>query len=334
MKAAVYRTYGSPDVVRIEEVPTPVPRDHDVLIRIRASTVSSGDCRVRGLNVPRGFGLLVRPVFGLRTPRKPILGSELAGTIEAVGRSVTRFQIGDAVFAFPGFDLGCHAEYRTMREDGRLAPIPPGFTFEEAAAFSFGGTTALYYLRDLARVRRGDEVLIVGASGAVGSAAVQLAVYFGARVSGVTSTRNVELVRSLGAERVLDYTREDFRRSSASWDIIVDTAGGADFASCAPVLKNGGRLLLLAATLPQLLGSVWPRAGGKRVLAGNAKERVEDLRDLQAIAEAGHYRPLIDRCYPLEQIADAHAHAESGHKRGNVVVTMDTAAREHRRTPE
>ena len=327
MKAAVYRTYGPPEVVRIEEVPTPVPGDHDVLIRIRASTVSAGDWRARSLEVPHGFGLFARPVFGMRTPRKPILGSELAGTIEAVGHSVTRFRVGDAVFAFPGFDLGCHAEYRTMREDGRLARIPPGFTFEEAAALSFGGTTALYYLRDLAGIRRGDEVLIVGASGTVGSAAVQLAVYFGARVTGVTSTRNVECVRSLGAERVLDYTREDFRRGPASWDIIVDAAGGADFGSCAPVLKKGGRLLLLAATLPQLLGSVWRlRAGGKRVLAGNAKERVEDLRDLQAIAEAGHYRPLIDRCYPLAQIADAHAHAESGHKRGNVVVTMDTSS--------
>lgn len=327
MKAAVYRTYGPPSVVRVEDVPTPRPKDHEVLIRIRAATVSSADWRIRSLHLPRGFGIFARQAFGVFGPRKPILGTELSGTIEAVGRAVTRFSIGEAVFAFPGTDLGCHAEFRTMRDDGRIARMPAGLTFEEAAALSFAGTTALYYLRDLANVGAGDEVLIVGASGAVGSAAVQLARHFGARVTGVTSTANVELVRALGADRVIDYTRDDFRRGPTAWDIIVDTVGAADFASCAPVLKEGGRLALVVATLPQLLGALRSRrAGGRRVLAGSANERVEDLLTLRALAEEGHFKPLIDRCYPLDQIAAAHAHVDTHRKRGSVVVTMEAPA--------
>lgn len=327
MKAAIYRTYGPPSVVRVEDVPTPQPKDHEVLIRISASTVSSADWRVRSLELPRGFGLFARPVFGLFGPRQPILGTELAGTIEAVGRAVTRFQAGEAVFAFPGSALGCHAEYRTMPEDGRIARMPAGLTFDEAAALSFGGTTALYYLRDMAQVRAGDEVLIVGASGAVGSAAVQLARHFGARVTGVTSTANLECVTALGAERVLDYTKDAFRLGTATWDIIVDTVGATDFVACAPVLKDGGRLALVAATLPQVLGSIRRRRpDGKRVLTGAVKERVEDLLVLQVLAAEGHFKPLIDRRYPLNEIAAAHAYVDTGRKRGSVVITVRTAA--------
>jgi NADPH:quinone reductase-like Zn-dependent oxidoreductase len=326
MKAAVCRTYGPPDVVRVEDVPTPQPKDNEVLVRISASTVSSADWRVRSLQLPRGFGLFARPAFGLFGPRKPILGTELSGTIEAVGRAVTRFRVGEAVFAFPGSELGCHAEYRTMPEDGRIARTPPGLAFEEATALSFGGTTALYYLRDLAKVRAGDEVLIVGASGTVGSAAVQLARHFGARVTGVTSTVNLERVQALGADRVLDYTKEDFSRGKSAYDIIVDTVGVTDFAACAPVLKDGGRLALVAATLTQMLGSLRGRPDGKRILTGSAKERVEDLLDLQALAAQGHFRPLIDRRYPLDQIAAAHAYVDTGRKRGSVVVTIGPAA--------
>ncbi len=323
MKAAVYHHYGPPEVVRVEDVPRPDPRDEEVLIQVRATTVSSGDWRVRSLEVPRGFGPLARPMFGVRRPRQPILGTELAGTIAAVGRNVTRFRIGQAVFAFPGTDMGGHAEFRTMAEDGRVELMPPGFTFEEAAALSFGGTTALYYLRDKAGLVRGDSVLVVGASGTVGSAAVQIAHHLGARVTGVTSTANVERVADLGALRVIDYTVDDLLATPYTYDIILDTVGRAGAADYQPLLKPGGRVLLVAASLPQMLGGMWRSLTGRgRVRTGPARERREDLRDLKELAAAGRFRPLLDRSYPLDRIVDAHAHAQSGRKRGSVVVTM------------
>lgn len=324
MRAAVYRQYGPPSVVHIEDVARPEPQANEVLIRIRASTVSSGDARARSLKVPAGFGLFARPVFGLFKPRRMILGTELAGEIAAVGSGVTRFKVGDRVFAFPGFGMGCHAEYRTMPEEGCLQPVPAGLSFEEAAALSFGGTTALYYLRDLAKLQRGEQVLIIGASGAVGSAAVQIARHLGARVTGVTSSANLERVRGLGAERVIDYTAGDYLRSGERYDVILDTVGSTGYSDCQPALKSEGRLLLVAASLPQILGAGWVSLTSRhRVIAGNARESVEDLRYLKELAEAGHYRPLIDRRYPLEQIVDAHAHVDTGRKRGSVVIIMD-----------
>lgn len=323
MKAAVYRRYGPPDVVQVEDLPTPVPGDREVLIRVHASTVSSGDWRVRSLKVPRGFGLLARPVFGLFEPRRPVLGTELSGVIEAVGSAVQRFKVGDEVFAFPGFDLGGHAEYRTMPEDGRVVHRPEGLRHEEAAALSFGGTTALHFLRDLGKVQPGEEVLIVGASGAVGSAAVQIARHFGAKVTGVTSTANVELVQALGADRVIDYTTTDFLSGARRYDAVFDTVGSTTIAAARDTLKPTGRLLLCAADLPQMLEAGWVSLrGGRKVLTGNTPERVEDLRWLAELAAAGRYRPLIDRSFPLERIAEAHAYVETGRKRGSVVITM------------
>lgn len=323
MKAAVYRQYGPPEVVRVEEVPKPAPKAREVLIKIRSSTVSSGDWRARSLQVPRGFGLFARPVFGLFGPRKKILGTELAGVIEAIGSDVTKFKVGDEVLAFPGFALGSHAEYRVMHEDGRIVLKPDGLSFEEAAALSFGGTTALYYLRDLAKVQRGETVMVIGASGAVGSAAVQIARYLGAKVTGVTSTSNVEKVWSLGADAVIDYKSEDCLAGDEKYDVILDTVGSAPLSRCTKALKEGGRLLLVAASLPQLLASGFLSTNGKKVLGGNTKERLEDLRLLKEISEAGHYKPLIDRTYPLSQIAEAHAYVDTGRKRGSVVINMD-----------
>lgn len=327
MKAAVYRKYGPPEVVRLEEVPTPEPGEKEVLIKVHAATVSSADWRVRSLEVPAGFGPFVRPVFGLFAPRKKILGTELAGEIVKIGAGVSRFKVGDRVFAFPGFDMGAHAEYRVMPEAGRLAPLPEGLSFEEAAALSFGGSTALHFLRDLAEVRPGEAVLVIGASGAVGSAAVQLACNLGAVVTGVTSTANVERVRALGASHVLDYTKTRFTELPARYDVIFDTVGEQTFAACKHVLNDGGRLLLAAASLPQILSSTWSAlwTRGKKVIVGNAAERPEHLRDLKRLAEAGAYRPLIDRTYPFAQIVDAHAYVAAGRKRGSVVVTMDAA---------
>lgn len=323
MKAAVYRRYGSPEVLRIEEVAKPVPKDDEVLIRIKASTVSAGDMRARSLDMPAGFGLFARPVFGFFGPRQRILGTELAGEIEAVGRAVTKFKVGDAVFAAPGFAMGSHAEYRTMREDGAIVPMPEGCGFEEAAAITFGGNTALYFLRDLGRIAAGEEVLIVGASGAVGSAAVQLAKHFGAQVTAVTSTPNVERVTSLGADRVIDYKTSSFRDDGKQYDLIFDTVGSGDYASYRAALKEKGRLLLCGASLPQMLKSKWhARSSQHQVCLGEASETVERLRFLRELVAAGRFRPMIDRTYPLEQIVEAHAYVDTGRKRGSVVITL------------
>jgi NADPH:quinone reductase-like Zn-dependent oxidoreductase len=326
MRAAVYQQYGSPDVVQIKELPKPEPRNKEVLIRIKASTVSSADWRARSLTMPAGFHIIGRPVFGLFGPRKPILGTEFAGVIEAVGHAVSKYKIGDAVFGFPGFDLGCHAEYRIMPEDGRLTHMPQGMSFAEAASISFGGTTALYYLRDLAKIQPGEELLIIGASGTVGSAAVQIAKHFGAKVSAVTSTANLERVSKLGADHVIDYSKTQYLDSGAQYDVLFDTVGVGSYSSCRAALKEKGRLLLAAGSVPQILSSFWKARGSNRqVFAGSARERVEDLIFLKELVEKNRYRPLIDRLYPLESIAEAHAYVETGRKRGSVVITMDGA---------
>jgi NADPH:quinone reductase-like Zn-dependent oxidoreductase len=323
MKAAVYRKYGPPGVVKIEHVKKPEPKANEVLIRIRATTVSAADWRIRSLTVPTGFGLIMRLIFGVLRPRRPILGTELAGEIEAAGKGVTKFQTGDQVFAFPGIGMGCHAEYRTMPEDGKIALKPANLSFEEAAAISFGGNTALYYLRDIAKVRSGEKVLVIGASGAVGSAAVQLAKYFGADVTGVCSTANLALVKSIGADRVIDYTSEDFTQNGERYDIIFDAAGAAPFSKCKNALGRGGRLLLVVADLPQMLGAVWgSRPENRRVFAGPAQETVEQMLFLKQLCEAGKFKPVIDQCYPLEEIAEAHARVDTGRKQGSVVVTV------------
>ncbi len=322
MKAAVYRTYGPPDVVKIENVDKPKPKKNEVLIKIHATTVSSADWRVRSLAMPKGFGSLARPVFGLFGPRQPVLGSELAGEIEAVGESVTRFKVGDHVVAYPGISMGCHAEYRTMPEDGRIVLKPATLSFEEAAAMCFGGATALHFLRDVAGIQHGEKILVIGASGSVGSAAVQLAKSFGADVTGVCSTANLDLVRSIGADRVVDYTKEDFTRSGETYDIILDTVGHASFATSKNSLKNKGRILLVVASLPQMLAAMGPKPGNKEVYAGPAKETVEHLLFLKQLAEAAVFRPVIDQSYPLERIAEAHARVDSGRKKGSVVITV------------
>ncbi len=330
MKAAVCRQYGPPEVVRIEAVGKPAPKDDEVLIKIRATTVTSGDCRVRSLTTPPGFGLIARLFFGVFKPRRPILGSELAGEIEAVGKDVTRFKVGDQVFAFPGVDLssreqnqGCHAEYRTMPENGQIAAKPANLSFEEAAALSFGGATALRYLRDKGRIEAGEKALIIGASGCVGSAAVQLAKHFGAHVTGVCGASNLELVRSIGADRAIDYTHEDYTQGGETYNLIFDTVGDATFAKCETLLKPGGRRLLVVADLPQMLGAALrPRRHGKEILAGHAKVTTDDLLALKRLAETGQFKPVIDQCYRLDQIVEAHARVDTGRKRGSVVVRV------------
>lgn len=323
MKAIVYERYGPPEVLELREVAKPTHKDNEVLIKTYATTVTTGDWRVRSLNVPVGFGLIGRLVLGISRPRQPILGTELAGEIESVGKDVSKFKVGDQVFAFSGAGMGCHAEYKCMPEDGPVALKPANLTYDEAAAISFGGTTALNFFKR-GRLQSGETVLINGASGGVGTAAVQLAKHFGANVTGVCSTANVELVKSLGANHVIDYTKEDFTRNGETYDVIVDIAGTAPFSRSKGSLKKRGRLLLVLGGLPDLLQIPWiAMTSSKRVIAGPAAERAEDLRFLAKLAEAGEFKPVIDRRYPFEQIAEAHRYVDTGHKKGNVIITLE-----------
>ena len=322
MKAIVYERYGPPEVLQLKEVEKPTPKDNEVLIKIHATTVTSGDWRVRSLNVPAGFGLIMRLVFGISKPKQPILGSELAGVVESVGKDVRNFKIGDQVFAFSDASMGCHAEYKCMPQDGAVVLKPPSLSYDEATALSFGGTTALDFLRR-GKLQRGESVLVNGASGGVGTAAVQLAKHFGADVTGVCSTANVELVRSLGARHVIDYSKEDFTQNGETYDVIVDTAGTAPFSRSKASLKEGGRLLMVLGGLPDMLLIPWvSMTSSKKVIAGPAAGRAEDLRFLAGLAEAGEFKPVIDRRYPFEQIAEAHRYVDTGRKKGNVVITL------------
>lgn len=322
MKAFVVQKYGAPDVLQLRDVETPIPKDNEVLIKIYATTVTSGDCRVRALNVPVGFGLIMRLVFGWSTPKQPILGTELAGVIEAIGKDVSKFNIGEAVFAFTDFAMGCHAEYKCMSEDALIQPKPASLSFDEAATLSFGGTTALDFFRR-AKLKHGERVLINGASGAVGIAAVQIAKHFGAHVTGVCSTANVDLVKSVGADHVIDYTVEDFTKTGETYDVIMDTVGNAPFSRCSESLKTDGRLLMVIADLLDMLLVPWvAMTSSKKIIAGPVASSKDDLHFLARLATVGEYKSIIDRRFPFDQIANAHRYVDTGRKRGNVVINV------------
>lgn len=327
MKAIVYTRYGEPNVLRLEEVEQPLPRDHDVLVRLRATTVTTVDSIFR-----RGDQLAARLFTGPVRPRRPILGGLFSGEVAAVGPRVTRFEVGDAVFgSTAGF--GTHAEYVCLPEDAALASKPVNMSHEEAAAICEGALTALPFLRDVGGIQRGHQVLINGASGSVGTAAVQLAGHFGAEVTGVCSSRNVKTVRALGADRVIDYTREDFTRGGERYDIIFDTVGKTSFTQCKRVLKPSGVFLspvIGPAILSQML---WTSVVGSKKArfaatgARPASERANDLLFVKELLETGALRPVIDRSYPLEEAAEAHRYVDGGHKRGNVVITFGQRGR-------
>lgn len=323
VRAITYTKYGPPEVLQIEEVVKPSPGDKEVLIKTHATTVTTGDCRVRSLNVPVGFGLISRLVFGISKPRQPILGLEIAGEIESVGKDVSKFKVGDQVFALSDTAMGCYAEYKCMPEDGAVASKPPNLTYEEAAALSFGGTTALVFFRR-GKLQKGEKVLVNGASGGVGTAAVQLAKHFEAEVTGVCSTTNIELVKSIGAHHVIDYTKEDFTDNGITYDIIVDTVGTAPYNKIIDSLKDGGRLLMVLGGLPDMLQIPWVlMTRNKKIIAGPAGGRAEDLHFLADLAEKGEFKPVIDRQYPFEQIAEAHRYVETGRKKGNIVIPLN-----------
>lgn len=323
MKAVVYERYGGPEVLRFTELATPAPKDDEVLIRIHATTVTAGDWRVRSLNLPKGFGLLSRLAIGVTGPRQKILGTELSGVITDIGKAVTKFKPGDAVFAFPGIKMGSHAEYRCMSENAAVALKPANLDHDQAAALSFGGTTALHFFRE-AKLSAGEKVLVNGASGAVGTAAVQLAKHFGAEVTAVCSSANADLVRSLGADHIIDYTTEDFTRNGRVYDVIMDTAGTAPFARSSASLRDGGRLLLVLGSMGDLLSIPWiALTNSRKVIGGTAKEKQSDLRVLADLAERGELTPVIDRRYRFDEIVSAHRYVDTGRKKGNVVITLE-----------
>jgi NADPH:quinone reductase-like Zn-dependent oxidoreductase len=320
MKAAVCERYGPPEVVHIREVPTPEPAGGEVLIRASATTVNSGDARVRALRVPRGMGPLVRLRFGLTKPRHGILGLEIAGRVESVGSAVTRFQPGDRVVASRGFAFGCHAEYATVSEEGAIARIPEGLGDQDAVAVLFGGETALTFFR-LGKLAAGEAVLINGASGAVGTMAVQLAKHLGAEVTAVCSGANAELLARLGADRVIDYATEDFTRDGRRYDVIMDNHGNAPYARVKGSLKPGGRFLMVVGDLPQMLAA----ARRKAVITASPSDgamSAESYRTLMELAERGALTPVIDSALPFEQIVDAHRRVDGGHKVGSVVLAF------------
>jgi len=322
MKAIVYEKYGSPDVLQLQEVNKPAPKDNEVLIKIHATTVTVADFRSRSFTVPPAFWLPARLTLGLTKPKKRILGVELAGEIESVGKVVKRFKKGDQVFAATLISYGAYAEYRCLPEDAAIAIKPSNLAYEQAAALPIGARTAIHFLRK-ANVQPGQKVLVYGASGSVGTYAVQLARYFGAEVTGVCSTSNVELVKSLGADQVIDYTAEDFSKNGETYDVIFEAVDKSSFSACMRALKKDGIYLNVTAPLPgfQML---WTKmtTDKKLMLGENPPESAEDLILLKELVESGRLKPVIDRCYPLEQIVEAHRYVDKGHKKGNVVITV------------
>ena len=322
MRAAVYRRFGGPDVVRIVEQPMPTPGRGEVLVKVRATTVSATDYRARTKHVPKGLKLLSSVTLGFITPRIPVLGMDIAGVVESVSPDVARFKPGDEVIAMLGGKFGGHAEYVTVPQDGAVTAKPANLTFEEAAALVFGGITAQAFLGRTS-MGPGTSVLVNGASGAVGTAAVQLANIAGAHVTAVCSGPNAGLVRSLGATTVIDYTKEDFTQAGTAYDVIVDCVGNVPFRQLQPVVKPGGALLSVIADLTGVLtAGLRSRRTGMHITAGNAPLIAPDLAHIARLAETGQLRPVIDRFFALTDIADAHRYVSTGRKRGNVVVQV------------
>jgi len=328
MRAVTCRRYGPPDMLRVEDVPTPSPGPGQVLVRVRASTVTSGDARIRGFRGPTIFWLPLRLAFGLRRPRQPVMGMEFAGEVVALGAGAGRFRPGEAVF---GMALGgANAEFLAIAEDAAIAPLPGNLSAEEAAALPFGALAALDFLRDVARVRAGERVLVVGAAGAVGVAAVQLARHFGAEVTGLCSAENLDLVAGLGAARVLDRARTDIWSGEEGYDVVLDTVGVTRVAELRRVLSPGGRHVFLSyghRELLAMLGSWRPFGAGRarRVLCGYSAGRAADLRLVAGWAESGVLRPVIGHRFTLTEAVAAHRLVDSGRKRGALVLTIDGA---------
>jgi NADPH:quinone reductase-like Zn-dependent oxidoreductase len=326
VKAILHSHYGSPDLLQFKEVDTPAPKDNEVLIAIHATTVSTGDCNIRNFTfVTKSMRPIARLMFGIRKPWKArILGTELAGAVERAGKDVARFKKGDRVVASTGMACGGHAQYACLPENGALAIMPDALSWEEAVAIPFGANAALYYLRDLGKIQAGQELLIIGASGSIGSAGVQLAKHFGATVTAVCSGANVELVRSLGADKVIDYTRDDFTRNGNTYDLIFDVVGAMTFDGCRNSLKPNGVFLQNIMELSDIVRALWTSiTSRKKIKGGVAINNLQRMNSIVELVRAGTLKPVIDRSYPLERISEAFKYVEQGHKKGNVVITVE-----------
>jgi NADPH:quinone reductase-like Zn-dependent oxidoreductase len=323
MKAIVYTKYGSPDVLQLKEIKKPIPKENEILIKVKATTVTVADIRARSFTVPPIFWLPARISLGFRNPKKEVLGMELSGVIESVGKDVKRFKKGDPVFAATLLSFGAYSEYKCLPEDGPVTLKPSNITYAEAAAIPIGARTALYFLRK-ANIQSGQKVLVYGASGSVGSYAVQLAKYFGGNVTAVCSTSNMELVQSLGADKVIDYTTDDFSRTDELYDVVFEAVNKSSFSDCMKVLKKDGIYINTTEPLPIGL-MLWTKLTSKRklYLSRNAPETSESLNFLKELVEMEKLKVIIYRSYEFNEIVEAHRYVEKGHKRGNVVINVD-----------
>lgn len=327
MKAIVLTKFGPPEVLQLKEVAKPIPKDNEVLIRVHATTAFAGDCEIRGLKVPVALRLPIWIYMSFFRPRPIILGQELAGEIEAAGKDVRKFKAGDPVFATTSFGFGAYAEYKCMPEEpgamgGTLAIKPANLTYAEAAAVPVGGLEALHFVRTT-NIQSGEKVLINGAGGSIGTMAIQLAKVRGAEVTAVDSNEKLDMLRSIGADHVIDYTRADFTEGGQAYDVIIDVVGKSSVSRSLSSLKENGRYFLGNAGLSQTLRARWTSTGGKQVILGTSSQKAEDLLFLKDLIEAGKLKPVIDRRYPLEQMAEAHRCVDTGRKKGNVVVTVE-----------
>lgn len=317
MKAAVYNQYGPPEVLQVKQVAKPTPGKNEILLRIKATAVNSGDWRMR-----KADPFAVRFIFGLMKPKINILGSVFSGQVESVGEDVTQFKVGDLVFGHADMRFGAYAEYLCVPENGSIALKPSNVTHLEAAVIPFGGVTAWHFIKK-ASIKPGQKVLVVGASGAVGSAAVQLAKSLGAHVTGISSTANMALVKSIGADAVIDYTKEDFTQNGKTYDVIFDTVKSISVSRSLKSLTNNGIMILSAAGMTEMLHGAWiSMTTSKRVLTGVISHTAADINFLKGLIEAGKLKPVIDRTYSLDQMAEAHAYAEKGRKKGNVAIEV------------
>ncbi len=329
MKAAIVSRYGSPDVIRFTELPDPATAPGEVLVRIRATTVSSGDARVRGFNVPGIFWLPAKLALGIFRPRRRVLGTEFAGVVESTAPDVTRFVPGDRVFGMASFSkpAGTHAQLIAISADGLIEPIPESMSFDEAGCLCFGLLTARHFLHQAAKLQPNQRVLVIGASGAVGCAAVQLAKHTGAHVTAVCSTRHTELMHELGADSVIDYKKHDYTKPSVGrepYDIVFDAVGATTPLACRPVMSTGSRFIAVVMSAKTVLQALWcTLTRSSKVIMGVASEVPEDLAYFREMIEAGAYRSVIDRRFTLDQIRDAHRYVDEGHKQGNVIITID-----------
>lgn len=324
MKAAVFDRFGGPDVIVIKEVKAPEVEPSEVLVKINSTCVNSADSRIRSLNVPTGFKLILRLINGPFRPRKKILGVDGSGTVIDVGQKTTKFKVGDRVLVFPGIAMGCHAEMMKISESGMIAKIPDQVSFTDAAASVFGGTTALLFLRDQAKLKASERIMIIGATGAVGSAAVQIAHSLGAHVTAVCSGKNKELALQLGADEVIDYQSENPYSGSQKFDVIMDCVGNSDLSVTQNLLRKNGRNLVVVASLPRMLeGAVRNLMRGPKVISGDTfKLTSKTLTEVLSLVETEVFRPVIDRILPFEKIQEAHRLVDSGHKKGAVVIQI------------